>query len=250
MANQKKKKRQYFWMNTHIPWVVYSAILLAALFLWWYSSINQDFALDLLSELIGIAFIVFILDTLLVRTKTKRWKIVQDNVDYLISRTVNRLRDGISTRFFDFKPEIEGLSHEKLEDFIRDERAAFLNELEEKSPEIFEKRINKDELFSEAAYEYLNEKAEDIWDIINMKYSEYLEPELASSLITLHTHLKDTCAHIRQYKKSKKLQQAYYQEIGLDGVIFSLQKIIEILNNLRESGYSRPAARDDKDFAL
>ncbi len=240
----KKRFTFNFFLLSHVPKVAYISIFLAALLLWWYSTINQDFALDLLSELIGIAFLMLILDVLLVKSKTKRWKIVRDDVDYLISRNVNRLRDGICTRFFSFQPEIKLEDDDRLtEDSIRQQRGIFLDKLANTEIPKLTNMLNAQEAFSETSYEYLNEKANDIWDIINMKYSEYLEPELVSLLIQLHTQIKDACSHIRQYRKSERFvnDKEHYMDTGLLGLSKCLSKIITILNTLKEEGYSRQA---------
>lgn len=84
--------------QTTVPLVVYGAVAVAMACIWLLRRFHEDFAFDLLAELIGVAFTVFIIDTLLVRSKTRRWRLVQDNVDYLIARTVNRLRDGVALR--------------------------------------------------------------------------------------------------------------------------------------------------------
>lgn len=247
----KKKSRFAMLRHSNVPLIAYGALLVAGLLLWWYRSINEDFALDLLSELIGIAFIVVILDTILVRAKVKRWKMVQEQVDYLIARTVNRLRDGICTRIFSFEPVIDKLiSASESEAAIRVERTNFLLRLENADDALLRSTIAVAEAMSESTYDYLNEKAADVWDIINMKYSEFLEPELISQLMMLHTVLKDACSHIRQYRKSDRFQtdKDYYKDAGLEGLRACISEMIRLLNDLKESGYSRQAENDYAEF--
>lgn len=229
---------------THIPLIVYGVVGLSMILLWILHRYIGDFAFDLLAEFIGVAFTVFIIDTLLVRSKTRRWKIVQDNMDYLIARNVNRLRDGMATRFFGFVPEIDPkLDAFQNEDEIREQRTGLLSQLATLSDENFSQKITPHELFNKDAYDYLNEKADDIWQIVNMKYSEYLEPELVSLLIDLHTNLKDLCGHIRQHKKSERYTEStgHYRETGTRGASATLRRIVEITNELKNLGYSRPA---------
>lgn len=145
-----------------------------------------------------MAFTLFIIDVLLVRSKGKRWKIVQEDVNYLISRGVNRLRDGVSYRAFNFESTTDSLS-----DF-RNQRAIFLTQLDALKTADLTDKLNEKILFTEESYDFFNERAADFWEIINMKYSEYLSPILVSQLINLHTSLKDLCAHINQYRKSEQ----------------------------------------------
>jgi len=76
-----------------------------------------------------------------------------------------------------------------------------------------------------------------------MKYSEYMDPIMVSSLMKLHTHLSDVCSHIRQYRKADRLtdQAAYYHNIGRNGISNSLLRAIELVNDLKRRGYSEAA---------
>ncbi len=190
------------------------------------------------------AFTLFIIDTLLVRSKTKRWKVVREHMDYLIARNINRLRDGVSVRALGFEPDIPaGLSPPQQLAAIRAQRAELLHAVETDDAEQLIPRLAEGSLFNDNTYAYLNEKAEDLWDILNMKYSEYMDPELVSSLMRLHTHLKDVCAHLRQYQKAQQFpaDAAYYQQIGRLGASVSLREIVSITNALKRDGYSEPA---------
>lgn len=231
--------------QTDKPLIIYLAIILGIGLALLIKPYHDDLSLSLVSEIIGAAFIIFVIDVLLVKSKTKRWLIVQDHIDYLIARTVNRLRDGMSSRAFYFQPLLKTQASEddNLQE-IREQRDIFLHELAALSSEHLASRFSK-ELFSEDNYEYFNEKAADIWDLLNMKYSEYLAPQLVSLLIELHTNLKDVCAHIRLYKKAERFpkEQEYYQSSGIKGAAGNMKEIIRIVILLKEEGYSEPARR-------
>jgi hypothetical protein len=227
-------------LQTNIPIIVYTVVFFTMFMLWRYQAYN-DLAIDFFVELGGAAFTLFIVDVLLVRSKAKRWKVVRDELDYLIARNVNRIRDGISTRIFNFNPAIdETLPENQFLDQLRESRSNFLNEIALLQPEEVIQKINKDEMFSESGYDYFNEKADEIWDILNIKYSDYFHPELASHLISLHLNLKDLCSHIRQYMKSERFEErrTTFQNIGRRGAAVSLIKIVEQLNMLKNEGFS------------
>ena len=95
-------------MESKLPKVLY--IVIAAAFagigvLWMY---YPDFSVDLLAEFVGVAFVLLIVDTILVRSRTKRWGIVDEEVKYLISRSVFRLREAVVFRKFRFVPKGTG----------------------------------------------------------------------------------------------------------------------------------------------
>jgi len=220
-------------------------VFLTIFILWRYKSYNEDVALNFIAELFGAAFTLFIIDVLLVRAKTKRWKIVRDDIDYLIARDVNRIRDGVSNRVFGFNLESDKtISTEAYLTETRKQRAALLNEIVSMEKSEILQRLNENELFNEGSYIYFNEKADEIWGILNTRYSDYFHPELASLLIRLNVQLKDLCGHIRQYLKSHrfKSQGDYHKNIGRQGVVVCIIKLIDILNTLKNEGYSEPAS--------
>ena len=236
--------------QTEIPITVYVAIFTTMTLLWVFQELHEDVTLGLFTELLGAAFTLFIVDTLLVRSKAKRWKIVRTHVDYLIARNVNRLRDGISVRILGFNPEMEGGRNESAQfEDIRLQRARLLSNVETLKASDLNQLMKPETLFTEDTYAYLNEKAGDIWDILNMKYSEYLDPNLVSDLIRLHTLMKDLCGHIRQYLKGERFKDkaAYFQKIGGMGAGVSLREIVIILNDLKENGYSEAAMLTTRD---
>lgn len=231
--------------RSEIPLIVYLVIFSTMALLWIFQTIHEELTLGLFTELLGAAFTLFIVDTLLVRAKSKRWKMVRTHVDYLIARNVNRLRDGIATRVFGFNPGIDAaLSQAEMTQLIRDQRGELLNELEQSGETRLLQDLDEDTVFSEEVYDYFNEKADDLWEIINMKYSEYMEPELVSLLMRLHTQMKDVCAHIRQYRKGELFSEseAHYHQVGRLGLSVSMHEVIRILNALKANGYSEPPA--------
>lgn len=243
---EKTKKKPWwgFLDKTEIPIVVYAAIFLTMALLWIFQNLHPDVTLGFFTELMGAAFTLFIIDTLLVRSKAKRWKIVQEHVDYLVARDVNRLRDGLAVRIFGFDPVIsEARSEDQVND-VREQRAQLLSEMEAKSPGELASHLWKEGLFAESTYSYLNEKAGDLWGVLNMRYSEYMDPELVSTLIRLHTHTRDLCGHIRQYGRATVFPHdaEYYQTIGIQGASVSMGEILKLVNDLKRRGYSRTAS--------
>lgn len=234
--------------KSEIPMAVYAAVLVALLTIGLINIYNPDLSLNLFSELLGAAFTLFVIDVLLVRTKTKRWRIVSDNIDYLISRDINRIRDGLATRAFSFDPAIDfDKSREEQLETLRADRANFLNELEHEELGDISARLVNSEFFSDDNQDYFVEKADDIWNLLNMKYSEYLDPALVAELIELHTLLRDVCAHIRQYHKSNLFpgDGEYYRDISLKGAAVGIKKILGCLNRLKAGGYSISARMDE-----
>ncbi|WP_028981256.1 hypothetical protein [Sporocytophaga myxococcoides] len=225
------------------PVLIYIAIGVATLFaiaLRWF---DEDLSLNILSEVIGAAFTIFVIDVLLVKSKTKRWLIVQEHIDYLIGRTINRVRDGVATRVFGFKAEFNHrMTEEEVVLQLRKQREKFLNELEVLSAEKLSERIDLT-FFNKDSYDYFDEKAEDIWMLINMKYAEYLAPELVSLLIDLHTNLVDVSAHIRTYDKAERFpgEKDHYHNVALQATARNLKEIIRIVIKLKEEGYSDAA---------
>ena len=231
--------------RTEIPLVVYVVIFSTMALLWIFQAVHEDLTIGLFTELLGAAFTLFIIDTLLVRAKTHRWKVVRNHVEYLISRNVNRLRDGVATRAFAFSPGIDSeLSELAMTAIMREQRAALLTDLEVLGAEELLRRADEGALFTEDLYAYFNEKAEDLWSIINMKYAEYMDPELVSVLIHLHTQLKDCCGHIRQYRKLERFpgSEHHYRQIGRVGMGVSLLEVVRLLNMLKRHGYSEAAS--------
>lgn len=230
--------------QSEIPIIVYFVVFLSIFLLWRFRSFNEDIAFDFIAELFGVAFTLFIIDTLLVRSKRKRWKVVRDEVNYLIARNINRIRDGISTRAFIFDASLKDAGNaEEMLNEIRKQRAELLKEIGGLNQEEVIRRIEEASFFNENNYEYFSEKAAELWDIMNIRYADYIPPELASILISLNVHLKDLCSHIRQYLKSGIFseQADKYKELGVSGASVSIKEIIKLLNRLKEEGCSEAA---------
>ncbi|MCC5917406.1 MAG: hypothetical protein JJU02_08785 [Cryomorphaceae bacterium] len=236
-----------FLPQSDIPFIVYAVVFFTMFLVWVFRYLHPDLTLNIFSELLGAAFTLFIIDTLLVRTKTKRWKEVQQHVNYLIGRNVYRIRDGISTRAFAFDPEIDEETKEYgSPDSVREQRAAFLSDLEKAGPQKLIQILYEEELFTESNYQYFNEKADDIWKIVNMRYSDYLPPDLVHVLIVLHTHLKDVGAYIRLYRKSIRFpaEATFYKNLGRSNIATTLHEVIKILNFLYNEGLSEVSGSD------
>lgn len=230
--------------GSDVPLIVYAAVLAGMAVAWYLRRFHDDLALNLLTELMGVAFIIFIIDTLLVRSRARRWEIVREQVDYLIARTVYRLRDGVATRAFGFTPDLERIPEGGNPlDGVREQRARLLNGLEELETGEISRRLNEPEVFAEESHDYFSRKADEIWNLLNMKYAEYLDPELVSRLIHLHIALRDICGHIRLYHKLERYpdDREYYRGAALSGLAGGLRGLIAILNGLKKAGYSEPA---------
>jgi hypothetical protein len=232
----RNKLSQRLISRSDVPIIVYLTVIAAMVVMWLLRDISSDLTQDFFVELFGVAFTLFIIDVLLVRSKSKRWKIVRDDIDYLIARGVNRLRDGISTRVFNFDPDVSVTASAD----IRAQRNAFLTEISLMTPEAIEQQLNETELFSHQTYSYFNERASDFWDIINMKYAENLDPELVSQLINLHIYLKDLGAQINQYRKSERFieDSDFYKNKAKNDMSAILKQVVELLQTLKEEGYS------------
>lgn len=242
-APVKPKAWSTFLGRSEIPLAVYAAIFVTMALLWTIKSLDPDLTMGFFTELMGAAFTLFIIDTLLVRSKMKRWKIVREHIDYVIARDVNRLRDGLAVRAFGFSAVITGGRSEDQLEAVREQRASLLSAMEGKSPDDLASFLSTTSLFTESTYAYLDEKASALWDVFNMRYSEYMDPELVSTLIRLHTHIKDVCGSIRQYSRAGRSPEdaSYYQTVGLQAASASMREILKMVNELKRQGYSKPA---------
>ncbi|WBU41268.1 hypothetical protein [Marinobacter alkaliphilus] len=239
-----KKGWLKFLDQSEIPLAVYAVIFITMILLWVFQHLHPDVLMGFFTELLGAAFTLFIIDTLLVRSKIKRWKGVQQHIDYLIARDVNRLRDGLAVRAFGFDPVISGERSEDQVSRVREQRATLLSEMETRSPEEIAACLARASLFTENTYAYLQERAGALWDVFNMRYSEYMDPKLVSALIRLHTHVNDLGGHLRQYARATAFPDdaSYYHAIGLQGASVSLREILKMVNELKRQGYSMTAS--------
>ncbi|TVQ43400.1 MAG: hypothetical protein EA362_11320 [Saprospirales bacterium] len=242
---REKIKKQWI-SQTETPLIIYLAVAVAIFVAWSIRNYHPDLSLNLISELIGAAFIIFVVNILLVRSKNKRWKTVNEQIDYLISRNINRLRDGVAFRAFNFRVKVSKTDQStRANQKMREQREDLFVELTSLNSVELAGRVKKD-LFSDLNYQYFNEKAADIWDILNMKYSEYLSPKLITLLMDLHIQLKDLCGHIRVYQRSEQSpdEAEFYRKSGLEGGVHNLSEIIDLINQLKKEGYSEPPRID------
>lgn len=55
-------------------------------------------------ELIGAVIFILIIDQLLLKSQRKRWRVVRHEIEHILSRTLNTLRDDILLNMFTYKP--------------------------------------------------------------------------------------------------------------------------------------------------
>lgn len=218
--------------------------LILSFFIWIFSS---DLWLNLLSEAIWTVFTVILIDYIINNSNRTKWKIVKDEIDYLISRNINRLRENILSRIFDFNPNFENdkLDIDNLEKQIRNQRELKLEELYKITPQILLKALSK--RFSDKDnIVYFEERSFEIWQYLDMRHSEYLSPDVVHCLIDLYVNLKDFCAHMRIYNRWKLFlrKNKYYTEIATEWIIFNLKNIINLLIKLKKYWYSEIAKRE------
>lgn len=109
MGEQKKKKLNFFQRvnQSDTPIVIYIVLFGAIFLMWYFKDWNEDFCMNMVSELTGAAFTIFIIEFMLMNSKRKRWQNVSENVNYLISRSVFKIIDGLLIRVLNFKPLIK-----------------------------------------------------------------------------------------------------------------------------------------------
>lgn len=217
-----------------VGYVTLAAAILGALVIGRW---NPDLSYDLLIELGAATLVIFLLGVVLTRTNRKRWAAVKEQTEYLLSRTVHRIRQGVAVRAFTFDPEVDARkSLEDNEESIRQQRRALLDGLAAK------KDISdaiKARLWSEETY--FKDRADDVWELVNMKNGDYIEPSIIAHLQDLFVHLEDLQSHIRTYHiKTSRKKRAYYRQKALLGAEFCLREILRTTQELRELGYSEP----------
>ena len=143
-----------------------------------------------------------LLDKLINHSNKIKWKVVKDEIDYLISRNINRLRENILSRLFDFNPDvIDGdLDADTIEKHIRQQREEKLEELYAAHPSLLLKFLDK-KFSDKENIIYFEERSSEIWQYLDMRHSEYLSPDVVHSLIDLYVNVKDLCAHMRIYNR-------------------------------------------------
>lgn len=204
--------------------------------------IHEDFGIDISIELLGALLTIFIIDSLLLRSKRKRWDVVQDEVEYILARTVNNIRDEILREIFAFKPEIPSCSEKNLkviEDSIREQRDKRFKEiLQMEDEEIF--KIAEDNFLKKGYHDQFSESAEELWRMINTRHSEHLDPEVVDDFLKLHLILRDLHSSIQLYKRQNKEKndKDFYIRKGGEGVVYNIKECIKVLIRLKKRGYS------------
>lgn len=246
--NDKRWIKNFFaskkYKNLNLVYVTVFLFIVSSLLIRIFSS---DLWLNLLSEAVGTAFTVLLIDNLLNRSDRIKWKIVKDEIDYLISRNVNRLRENVLSRLFDFDPDVSenNLDADSIEKNIRQQREQKLESLYKVSAETLLASLEK--WFSDKEnIVYFEERASEMRQYLDMRHSEYLSPDVVHCLIDLYVNIKDLCAHLRIYNRWKLFlrKNKYYTEIATEGILFNAKNIIGILIKLKKYGYSEIAKRE------
>ncbi len=213
--------------------------IIAGGLLWRY---HADFEIDITIELLGAFLTIVIIDQLLLKSKRKRWNLVRDEVEYTLGRTVHSLRDDLLRNFFSFEPDLEGTSPETIDDSIREQKDQRFRELMEMNSKEMLDQIDQE--FLEKEYDdYFLEKAEDLWRLLNTRYSEHFDPDLVEQLLNLNLNLRDLHTNIKFYRRSDEVDEdesAYYEKRGGKRIVSSAKETINCLIKLKEMGYSRP----------
>ena len=225
--------------ETGIPLSVYITVLAAFILTGMIGVIFPDLSLNIIAEIIGAILTLFIIDRLILNDKRKKWLIVKDEIEYLLARIVNRLRQKIAEQIFFYKPDFKAKDQKEFEHLIREDREKWLRTLSAMSDKELLRLINK-KIFTGDLNEYFEERAEELWKIMNMKYADYFPPAVVQNVIELVVTLRDLCSYVRIYQKTKtyKDEKKYYKRSGEEGVIFSIRKIINLLIELKRLGYS------------
>ncbi len=220
-------------------YVIIAFAIIAGGLLWRY---HADFEIDITIELLGAFLTIVIIDQLLLKSKRKRWNLVRDEIEYTLGRTINTLRDDVLRSLFSFEPDLEQTSSENIEDSIRKQKDKRFMELLEMDPEDMLDQI--DDHFLEKEYEdYFLEKAEDIWRLLNTRYSEHFDPDLVEQLLNLNLNLRDLHTNIKFYKRGEEVDEnesVYYEKRGEKRIVSSAKETIECLIKLKDLGYSTP----------
>lgn len=229
--------------NINLIYVIVFLFVLVSLLIWIFS---RDFWLNLLSEAIWTVFTVVLLDNLINHSNKIKWKIVKDEIDYLISRNINRLRENVLSRLFDFDPDLEDESKDTdtIEKIIRQQRDKKLQELTKIDPQLLLKSLDK-KFSDKENIIYFDERSAEIWQYLDMRHSEYLSPDVVHCLIDLYVNIKDLCSHMRIYNRWKLFfrKNTYYIEIATEWIVFNTKNIIALLIKLKKYWYSEPAKR-------
>jgi len=225
------------------PWILYAIIILAfsgAGLLW---RIHEGFSIDITIELLGAIFTIVIIDELLVKDKRKRWAVVKNEIEYILARNINVIRDDVLRTMFSFKPDIKNKGDlDSIEDNIREQKnREFQRVLAMKDGEIM--GVLKEGYLKRKYDGYYEEEAEGLWRILNTRYSEHLEPEVVDELLKLHLHMRDLHNNIKLYNRGKEENRDYYIKKGTREIVYSTRSMVKSLIKLKSMGYSMSTYR-------
>ncbi len=228
------------------PWMLYVIIVLAFVATGLLWRIHEDFSIDITIELLGAIITIVIIDEMLVKSKRKRWNLVKEEIEYILARSINILRDEILRNMFSFKPDIRGnMDMDSIEADIRKQKDKKFKELLSIHPEDM-LDILEDTYLRDGYDGYFQEQAEDLWRILNTRYSEHLEPEVVDELLRLHLHLRDLHNNIRLYNRGdENRRRSYYRRMGGKEVVYNTRGMIRSLIRLKKMGYSRVTFREE-----
>ena len=220
------------------PWILYAIIILAfsgAGLLW---RIHEGFSIDITIELLGAIFTIVIIDELLVKDKRKRWAVVKNEIEYILARNINVIRDDVLRTMFSFKPDIKNMGDlDSIEDNIREQKnREFQRILAMKDGEIM--GVLKEGYLKRKYDGYYEVEAEGLWRILNTRYSEHLEPEVVDELLKLHLHMRDLHNNIKLYNRGKEENRDYYIKKGIREIVYNTRSMIKSLIKLKSMGYS------------
>ena len=224
--------------QTDTPIIIFLILFIAIYATTFIKRYDEELSQNLLSELIGATFIILVVNILLVRSKNKRWRRVNGKVDYLISRFVYRLQDGLALRAFQFKMTPKEEQKELVQ--WRIEREQFLDEILNMSAPDEWNALVKNEFYTVENLNYFEEKSHDLWEILNMKYAEFLNPQLIELLMDLHLEMNDLCAHLKAYLRSTKNDNthALFADAAKKGVVLNIHNLLIMSKQLKDHGYS------------
>ncbi len=226
------------------PWALYVIIILAFIAAGTLWRTHEDFSTDITIELLGSVITILIIDQLLLKSERKRWNLVKNEVEYILARTINILRDEVLRNMFQFRPKIDPEKDLRyIDDTIREQKDTRFNELiNMPKAEMLEILENG---FVKRYDDHFQEQAEGLWRIMNTKYSDHLEPEVVDELLKLHLYLNDLHNSIRMYKRGDDdvKRMKYYRQRGGNDMVQNTKKMIERLVSLKKMGYSRVSYR-------
>lgn len=219
MSKPHKKKKSIFnvFKHTNIPLSIYIVLLTSMAFFWWAQKYIPDLSLNIFSELFGTAFTVFIIDIISNQNKEKKFINVKENINDLITRELYIILDGVSFKVLNIKfeiPENDNILNQIVETRAKKHQALFSlteNDFMKLQPYINEEIVNHKDIIN-----YLKNRSDSIWKLINFQYSEFYPPEIVEGLTNVYSSLINLRQAIRQFQKESSIDQRnnYYNESG------------------------------------